>query len=76
MATKRDPEKDISFLLAVAHNLIITSEFADTAIANWRKFSKTLSLLPKTDDLKLPTCVLLLLMAKILAAVSTRYGRR
>ncbi|KAG9548149.1 hypothetical protein KCU71_g4679, partial [Aureobasidium melanogenum] len=35
MATERDPEKDISFLLAVAHNLTITSEFADTAIANW-----------------------------------------
>ncbi|KAG9856817.1 hypothetical protein KCU78_g5606, partial [Aureobasidium melanogenum] len=35
MATKRDPEKDISFLLAVVHSLTITSEFADTAIANW-----------------------------------------
>ncbi|KAG9694116.1 hypothetical protein KCU95_g5874, partial [Aureobasidium melanogenum] len=35
MATNRDPDKDISFLLAVVHNLTITSEFANKAIENW-----------------------------------------
>ncbi|KAK6004714.1 hypothetical protein QM012_008576 [Aureobasidium pullulans] len=35
MAARGDPAKDISFLLAVAHNVTITSEFADGAIANW-----------------------------------------
>ncbi|KAH0361370.1 hypothetical protein KCU65_g8767, partial [Aureobasidium melanogenum] len=35
MATTRDPGKDISFLLAVVHNLTVTSEFADDAIAKW-----------------------------------------
>ncbi|KAG9825256.1 hypothetical protein KCU98_g9282, partial [Aureobasidium melanogenum] len=35
MATKHNPEKDISFLLAVVHNLTITSDYVNRAIANW-----------------------------------------
>ncbi|KAG9966496.1 hypothetical protein KCU61_g845, partial [Aureobasidium melanogenum] len=35
MATKHDPDKDISFLLAVVHNLTITSDYVNRAIANW-----------------------------------------
>ncbi|KAH0255375.1 hypothetical protein KCU91_g17501, partial [Aureobasidium melanogenum] len=35
MATNGDPDKDIAFLLAVVHNLTITSEYANKAIENW-----------------------------------------
>lgn len=77
MATNRDPDKDIAFLLAVVHNLTITSEYANKAIENWRKSIDYSPFATKTDNLKLPTCVLLfLLMVKILAAASMRFGRR
>lgn len=77
MATNREPDKDIAFLLAVVHNLTITTEFVNKAIENWRKLVRYSLSRQKTDDLKLPTCVLLfLLMARILVAASRRFGRR
>lgn len=65
MATKHDPGKDISFLLAVAHNLTITTDFAANAIAKWRKcYWILLGRTTKTNDLKLLSYVLRPLMAK------------